>query len=393
LLQGPDGGGIYFGPQDDYWAGLIVLQAGPDQTSRLHNVEIRATAGISRDGWITTGGVTFYESPVVLSDCRLLDSVAEDAINVVRSKFEFVHTEFGNIASDAFDGDFVQGRIEQCAFHDVRGDGIDVSGSQITVQDVNLLRIYDKGISAGESSVVNVNNVRATDVGIAIASKDMSRVTAQEVNIARVWIAGLAAYLKKMEYGPASIQASHVVFEDESPKTLVQTGSNVTIDGKAVATTDLDVAELYAQMEGLARMQFLDYRLGSAIRLVGYELATPNLNPGDELRLALHWQADARPEAEYTVFVHVLNDAGELVAQRDSMPQDDTLPTIHWPVGLLIDDVHLVSLPPDTPPGEYHVVIGMYTWQTGERLPVHRPNGEEIPNGAIMFDQTFEVSS
>jgi len=393
LLHGPDGGGIHFGPQDDYWAGLIVLQAGPDQTSRLHNVEIRATAGISRDGWITTGGVTFYESPVVLSDCRLLDSVAEDAINVMRSKFEFLRTEFGNIASDAFDGDFVQGRIEQCAFHDVRGDGIDVSGSQITVQDVNLLRVYDKGISAGEGSVVNVNNVHAADVGIAIASKDMSRVTAQEVSIARVWIAGLAAYLKKMEYGPASIQASHVVFEDESPQTLVQTGSSVTIDGKAVATTELDVAELYAQMEGLARMQFLDYRLGSAIRLVGYELATPNLDPGDELRLALHWQADARPEAEYTVFVHVLNDVGELVAQRDSMPQDDTLPTIHWPVGLLIDDVHLIPLPPDTPPGEYHVVIGMYTWQTGERLPVYRPNGEEIPNGAIMFDQTFEVSS
>ena len=393
LLRGPDEGGIYFGPKDDYWAGLIVLQAGTDVASTLHNVEIRATAGISRDGWVTTGGVTFYESPVVLSNCRLLDSIAEDAINVVRSEFEFIRTEFGHTASDAFDGDFVQGRIERCAFHDVQGDGIDVGGSEITVQDINLLRVYDKGISAGESSTVDAKNVRARDVGIAIASKDMSRVTAQEVYIARAWIAGLAAFSKKVEYGPAGIQSSHVVFEDESFKALVQTGSSVTIDGETVATTEFDVDELYSQPEALATMRPLDYHLGPVIRLVGYNLATLKLSPGDDLHLRLYWQADTKPERDYTIFVHVLDASGELVAQRDNMPRDETFPTTHWPVSQLINDFHHIPLPSDMPAGEYRIVIGMYIWQTGERLSVRRSNGDEIPDGAIVLDQTFEVGN
>ena len=393
LLQGPDDGGIHLGPKDDHWAGLIVLQAGTDQASILHNVEIRATAGISRDGWVTTGGVTFYESPVVLSDCRLLDSIAEDTINVLRSKFEFVRSEFGHAASDAFDADFAQGRVEQCAFHDVRGDGIDVSGSVIAVEDVTLLRIYDKGISAGEGSVVDVKNVHAADVGMAIASKDMSHVAAREVSVARAWIAGLAAYLKKMEYGPASIEASRVVFEDDSRKALVQTGSRVTIDGEDATTAELDVDELYRRLEALAAIRPLNYQFGPAMRLLDYELVTPQVGPGDELRLMLYWQADARPEEDYTVFVHVLDAVGGLVAQRDNMPRDNDFPTTRWPVGPLIDDVHVVPLPSDVPAGEYRVVIGMYVWQTGERLPVHRPGGEGIPDGAVVLDQTLEVGN
>jgi len=348
--------------------------------------------GISRDGWITTGGVTFYESPVVLNHCRLLDSIAEDTINVVRTNFEFIRSEFGHTASDAFDGDFVQGQVEGCAFHDVRGDGIDVSGSNITVKDVNLLRVYDKGISAGEGSVVNVSNVRAADVGIAIASKDMSQVMAQEVYVARVWVTGLAAFLKKMEYGPASIRANQVVFEDESSRALVQTGSSVTLDGKAFETTDLDVDALYGWLDELGGMRFLGYRFGSEIRLVGYQVATPEPHPGDDVRLVLYWQADAKPAGDFSIFIHILNESGELVAQRDSMPRDDALPTSHWPAGDLLDDTHLISLPTDLPAGDYQIVLGMYVWQTGDRLPVTTLAGKEIPNGAIVLDQVVHVS-
>ena len=43
-------------------------------------------------------------------------------------------------------------------------------------------------------------------------------------------------------------------------------------------------------------------------------------------------------------------------------------------------------------PGEYHIVIGLYDWRTGERLPVHTRNGDEIPNAAIALEQTFAVT-
>ncbi len=393
IMQGPTPGSISLKPQDAYWAGVFVLQAGQQRPSILHNVEIRATAGISRDGWITTGGVTFYESPIELSSSRLLDSSAEDAINVVRAEFEFLDTEFGNAASDAFDGDFTQGTIEHCAFHDVRGDGIDVSGSDIIVDDVSLLRVRDKGISAGEGSTVTSRKVYASDVGIAIASKDTSRVTLEEARIDRAWIAPFAAYVKKMEYGPASLQASHVEIVDGSRQALVQTGSIVVIDGKEAATIDLDVPALYSQLEALGQMHLRNYQLGSGIRLVGYELLTPEPDLEGNLRLVLYWQADTVQEVDYTVFVHVVNSSGDIVAQKDNMPRDDLSPTTQWEVGELIVDLHVLPIPLNMPAGEYQVIIGMYNWQTGQRIPVHTPSGQEIASGAIVLEQTFVVSN
>ena len=143
---------------------------------------------------------------------------------------------------------------------------------------------------------------------------------------------------------------------------------------------------------GVGNMQPLDYQLGPAIRLVGYHWLTPESVPGGEMQLLLHWQADATPEEDYTVFVHVLNDADEIAAQKDAMPGDGELPTSQWDVGPLIDDLRVVPLPPDMSAGEYRVAIGMYNWQTGERLPVHLPTGEEIPDQAIVLEQALRVT-
>jgi hypothetical protein len=139
-------------------------------------------------------------------------------------------------------------------------------------------------------------------------------------------------------------------------------------------------------------MQVLDYRLGPAIRLVGYQLVTPESVPGGEMQLLLHWQADAAPQEDFTVFVHVLNDSGEIAAQQDTMPGDGELRTSQWAVGPLIDDLHVVPLPLNLPAGEYQVAIGLYNWQTGERLPVQLPSGEEVPDRAIVLEQVLTVS-
>jgi len=126
---------------------------------------------------------------------------------------------------------------------------------------------------------------------------------------------------------------------------------------------------------------------------VSYEFATPSLDPGGELRLALYWQTDARLEQNYTVFIHILDDSGDVIAQRDSMPQDNNYATSHWLAGPLIDDIHVIPLPPDLPAGEYRAAIGLYVWQTGERLTVRLPDGKEIPGTTLVLDQTFEVNN
>jgi hypothetical protein len=398
LLRAPDAGAtgaqsgwIRFLPVHDLWSGIFVLQAGDETASTLHNVEVRGTTGIARGGWMATGGVTFYESPVVLDHSRLLGSAAEDTINVVRARFAFRDSEFGDAASDAFDGDFAEGRIEGCAFHDVRGDAIDVSGSKVTVDEVSFLRVYDKGVSAGESSIVGVTGARASDVGIAFASKDLSDLTVTDAQIERAWTAGLAAYVKKLEYGVASIRASNVTFGDQSTRTLVQEGSRVTIDGAAIAGSKLDVDALYRRQDARAAMTNVGYRFGSSMELKGYHVLTSTLRPGDNLGLVLYWQALATVDQDYIVSVHLLDGTGNVVAQADAMPREEGLPTSQWQVGPLIDDPHVVSLPAGTATGEYRIVVELHDGKSGERAPIEGLDGEGVPDAALILDQTLQV--
>jgi len=391
LLSAPEGEEIRLLPQEESWAGMVVLQAGEEPASLLQRVIISGTAGINRAGWMTTGGVTFYESPVVLLECRLQNSFAEDALNIIRSEFEIRDTEFADSASDAFDGDFVHGAIENCAFHDIGGDGIDISGSTIHVEGVRLLRVHDKGISAGEASTLSAERVDANEVAIAVASKDLSQVTISDVTIANARIVGFAAYKKKMEYGPANITAYDVEFTDGSQRTLAQTGSSISINGETARTTDLDIDIFYRRVEALASMQELNDHLGPAIDLVGFTLLTPEVHAGDSLVLSLYWRANAIPELDYTIFVHVLDEAGNFVTQEDTMPADGDSPTSHWQPGQFVEDFHSLTLPEDMPPGEYHILVGMYDFQTGARLPVTTPEGEELPDAIIRLQQTFMV--
>jgi hypothetical protein len=390
VLHGPDGEGIHFVPKDDDWGGIVVLEADPSVVSSFYNVEIRATSGIQRDGWRVPGGVTFFKSPVVFNRCHLWDSFAQSTIHIIRSDFEFVRTEFGNAAFDALDVDWAHGRVEKCTFYNIREDGIDLSGSHVQVENVNLLHIFGRGISAGESSAAIVENVRAADTYVAMASIDMSSINAQNIRIARAWAVGFAAYREKLGFG-ASIDVANVMVEDDSIWALVQEESSVTIDGEVIVAKALDIDELYRRQSVLASMHDLNYRLGSDIALIGYKIAKRELNPEDTLTLTLYWHALAELDQDYTIFVHILDPSGQNVVGRDNTPCQNTCPTTDWQVGRLVEDTHLVHLPPDMPAGEYQVTLGMYYAPTGERLPISRPQSDDIPEARIILEQRVTV--
>lgn len=123
--------------------------------------------------------------------------------------------------------------------------------------------------------------------------------------------------------------------------------------------------------------QATDIRFGEVIRLAGYTIEPEN----DTLQLQLFWDALATPAADYTVFVHVLDAAGAVVAQNDAPPVNGLYPTGFWAAGETIFDPHAVSLA-DVPPGNYTVRMGWYNPQTGERLPV-----AGNPEGAVTLTQ------
>ncbi len=237
---------IHLEPITDTWGGIVVLNA--PAPSFWHYVTISATTALQRQGWQLTGGVTFYRSPVRLSHCRLLASRAEDALNIVRAPFEIAWSEFGGHASDALDVDFGQGRVEASSFHDLGGDAIDVSGSEVEIARVWLRRVADKAISVGEGSHLTATDVEIADVDFGLVSKDLSRATLRGATVTRVRLAALAAYVKKPTYGPALLVADDVRFLEVPPerRTLVQTGSTLRLEGRPIPGGAVDVEALYS---------------------------------------------------------------------------------------------------------------------------------------------------
>jgi hypothetical protein len=85
------------------------------------------------------------------------------------------------------------------------------------------------------------------------------------------------------------------------------------------------------------------------------------------LKLTFYWQALRQPDADYTVFVHVRDDAGNVIAQKDQPLLGGAYPTSLWDAGEIIKDE--ISLPLDgVAPGRYQIVVGLYDLDTGERL-------------------------
>jgi len=133
-----------------------------------------------------------------------------------------------------------------------------------------------------------------------------------------------------------------------------------------------------------------DIRLGEDIRLAGYRVADRTMSPGEVLLLTLYWQSVAPTEKSYSVFTHVQDSEGELVAQRDGLPSGGEQPTSDWEVGAVIEDTYEIPISPETRYGAYTLSTGMYDTTTMARLTASNADGKRFPQDRIPL-ATVEV--
>ncbi len=128
---------------------------------------------------------------------------------------------------------------------------------------------------------------------------------------------------------------------------------------------------------------------GPAITFLGFDLETPTVAPGETLRLDLYWQARAKPATDYRAFVH-LTDGTTLWAQQDDTPAC-RLPTSIWRAGQQAQGQFRLPINPDTPPGRYPLIIGLYQADTLERLPISGGAGQ--PGDDFLWLGDVEVTA
>lgn len=126
--------------------------------------------------------------------------------------------------------------------------------------------------------------------------------------------------------------------------------------------------------------------------LLGYDLADqtgqPLTNyrlPVTDLHLTLYWQVTASLLLDYTTFVHIRDETGQMVAQKDRPPLNGAYPTSLWEPGEIIADEIVIPLTGPLPAQTYQVVVGLYNLETGQRLPTPNNPANEIQLATVAI--------
>jgi hypothetical protein len=108
--------------------------------------------------------------------------------------------------------------------------------------------------------------------------------------------------------------------------------------------------------------------LGEKVELLGYDIDLDDARPAGTIHLALYWRVLSEMSVNYSVFTHVLNTVGQIVAQQDNPPVNGTYATSLWLPGEIVTDPYSISLPTGLQPGDYPIQVGFYIPENGLRL-------------------------
>ena len=128
------------------------------------------------------------------------------------------------------------------------------------------------------------------------------------------------------------------------------------------------------------------HRLDEKAALVGCGIA-PLLALKNQIEITLYWQALAAMKKDYTVFVHVVDRDGNLVAQEDSQPNKGLSPTSVWEEGEIIEDRHVVHLAPSAGQDHYTVQVGLYDLATMTRVPAFDADGSRLRHDVVILEE------
>jgi hypothetical protein len=115
---------------------------------------------------------------------------------------------------------------------------------------------------------------------------------------------------------------------------------------------------------------------GGQLALMGYDLNSRTVRPGETISVTLYWQSLARQplQKDYLVFAHLVDSTGRVVASNDGSPYTQPRRTSRWSMQVM-QEMRLLQVAADVPAGLYSIVLGVFA---DERLPVVAPDGHYL---------------
>ncbi len=180
--------------------------------------------------------------------------------------------------------------------------------------------------------------------------------------------------------GPATIQLA--LLTDDVPPRLLEIQPNVFKFelGQVKIANDMTAVPPPPSPSVTANANF-----GGLIGLRGYDLALE----GSQASLCLYFAGLGSAstlttpsiDKNYTLFVHVLDHDGKLLAQNDAQPWMGKFPTRLWEPNELVIEPRVVALPPQAA----KILIGWYDAANGQRLLANNSDGVRWPADAVLI--------
>jgi 4-amino-4-deoxy-L-arabinose transferase-like glycosyltransferase len=131
-----------------------------------------------------------------------------------------------------------------------------------------------------------------------------------------------------------------------------------------------------------APLQDIPHNIGAqfeqGIQLLGYQLQVEPLRT----RVRLFWKAEAALGSDYTAFIH-WRRGEQTLTQSDSYPTQGRYPTHLWRPGDVIADEHVLAATLATGTSD-SLLVGLYQWQTMQRLQVLDPSGSVVADAVSI---------
>ncbi|GAB4278765.1 MAG: hypothetical protein Kow0080_30600 [Candidatus Promineifilaceae bacterium] len=151
---------------------------------------------------------------------------------------------------------------------------------------------------------------------------------------------------------------------------LAETGDALPLVDAGDAPLRVEVAQTKRAPEKVAVPETavaVNANFANAITLSHVELPQ-QITVNTPVNMTFYWQSHTRVTADYTLFVHLVDENGNYIAGHDSQPVQGHYPTSMWTPGETIADNHQWQA--NILPGTYEVQVGLYQLKSGERLPL-----------------------
>ena len=229
-------------------AGGIYIKNHNGQISVIKNTNFSNLATMNSLLSRYTGSINGYGGTFNLENVSIANGKAEDQLNIINAKVNISGLKINNAVSDAFDCDFCEGTIKNISLENVGGDGLDVSGSNLSVFNMHAKNIKDKAFSVGEKSFAVIDGASYDEVATGIAVKDSSVVEASNISLKNVEYDLFMTYIKKPFYkGDTKLEVKDysVNSEFETNVCVREKGTFLIVNGKNCEISEINIDELY----------------------------------------------------------------------------------------------------------------------------------------------------